>query len=36
MAQLIGDVFLCLCIVCGIVVFTVANVNYLPEDKDDK
>jgi hypothetical protein len=35
MAEMIGDVFLCLCIICGIVVFTVANVNYLPEKEED-
>ena len=36
MAEMIGDVFLCVCIVCGIFVFVIANANYLPEDRDDE
>jgi len=36
MAQMIGDIFLLLCIICAAVVFIIANVRYLPEDKEDE
>lgn len=33
---LIGDLFLCLCLVCGAALFIAANVNYLQENNDTK
>ena len=33
--EIIGDIILCLCIIAGVVTFTVANVNYMPEDDDN-
>lgn len=35
MLETVGDIFLCLCIIAGAVTFTVANVNYMPEDDDN-
>ena len=35
MLETVGDIILCLGIIAGIVTFTVANVNYLPEDNDE-
>ena len=34
MLELIGDVVLCLMIICGGVIFLCANINYLPEEED--
>ena len=35
MLETVGDIFLCLCIIAGAVTFTVANVNYMPEDDNN-
>ena len=33
-AQVVGDIVLCLAILGGCIVFVIANVNYLPDDED--
>lgn len=35
MIEVIGDVVLALSIICGAVIFTVANINYLPDDDEE-
>ena len=35
MLETVGDIFLCVAIIGGIVIFTCANVNYTPEDDDN-
>lgn len=35
MIEVIGDIVLALSIIGGLVIFTVANVNYLPDDDEE-